>query len=191
MKKKILLVVVLALVSGLLFAAPFGLRMGMDLGEIASACDGRYPERFDNDCYRIYPKKSHPLFRYYYVYVDESKGLYRIEAKSDDIKSNNYGKELQDSFNEIKNRISKTYGLPVVIERIDNSSIWRDDSYWLIAVEEGARSLYASWNEDLKDDLKSIYIYVSAKGYQEKGWVNLEYRFTNADAVEDSQDDVF
>lgn len=194
MKKKILLVVVLALVSGLLFAAPFGLRMGMDLNEIAQACGGQRPEKVKDDCYRIYPEKNHPLFEEYYAYVDDAEGLYYIKAMSSRIDSNNYGTELKEKFYEISNRIGKTYGTPVITdEAVDRSSYdAMHDNYWMYAIKEGSRVLSARWEtkQPLKDNLEFVYLYVTAE-YSYSGKVNLEYRFTNADAVEDSQDDVF
>ncbi len=193
MKKKILLVVVLALVSGLLFAAPFGLRMGMDLNEIAQACGGQRPKNVKDDCYRIYPEKSHPLFEEYYAYVDDEEGLYYIKAVSSRINSNRYGTELKEKFYEISNRVGKTYGTPEIADgMIDTRSIYDDDDEWLYAVGDGARVLSARWQtkQPLKDNLEYVYLYVTAEKYN-YGWVNLEYRFTNADAVEDSQDDVF
>ena len=198
MKRKILLVAVLALFSGLLFASPFGLRMGMDLNEIAQVCGGQRPENVKDDCYRIYPEKNHPLFEEYYAYVDDAEGLYYIKAVSSRIKSNRYGTELKEKFYEISNRIGKTYGTPEIADGIlDNSSYnARHDEYWMDAINEGSRILSARWEtkQPLKDNLEYVYLYVTAeKAYSigGPGWVNLEYRFTNADAVEDSQDDVF
>ena len=190
MKKKILLVTILALFSELLFASPFGLRMGMDLNEIAQVCGGQRPEKVDTDCYIIVPEKKHPLFTKYYVWVDDTEGLYYIKALSDDIQTNDYGTELQNKFFEISNRISKSYGVPIINEKIDKSYVLTADAYWMMSIKDGARKLSATWMDNLKDDLYDVYLYVSAKSYN-SGKVNLEYRFTNADAVEDSQDDVF
>ena len=198
MKNKILLVMVLALVSGLLFAAPFGLRMGMNLNEIAQACGGQRPKNVKDDCYRIYPEKNHPLFEEYYAYVDDEEGLYYIKAVSSTIKSNNYGTELKEKFYEISNRIGKTYGTPEIFDEIRDSSSYHanKDNYWLHAIGEGSRNLSVLWQtkNPMKDNLEYVYLYVTAEkdyGVGGPGWVNLEYRFTNADAVEDSQDDVF
>ena len=197
MKKKILLVAVLALFSGLLFASPFGLRMGMDLNEIAQVCGGQRPKNVKDDCYRIYPEKNHPLFEEYYAYVDDEEGLYYIKAVSSRINTNRYGTELKEKFYEISNRIGKTYGTPVTTDgMIDARSIYSSEDYWLHAIGNGARVLSALWQtkNPMKDNLACVYLYVTSEkdfGQGGKGWVNLEYRFTNADAVEDSQDDVF
>ncbi|MBR6154268.1 MAG: hypothetical protein IKQ43_07515 [Treponema sp.] len=192
MKKKFLLVSVLFLFSGLLFAAPFGLTMGMNLEEIKGACGGKRPENVQDDCYRIYPEKNHPLFEEYYAYVDEVEGLYYIKAVSARISVNEYGTELKEKFNEINARVSKTYGTPKITDEIIRQTSFRSDSNWLYSLGEGSRVLSARWENanQLKDDLVYVYLYVSSEKYY-YGWVNLEYRFTNASAVEDSQDDVF
>ena len=109
MKKKLLLLVTLTLISSLLFAAPFGLRMGMNLEEISQACGGQRPKNVKDDCYKISPEKNHPLFEEYYAYVDDVEGLYYIKAVSSRITSNRYGAELKEKFYEISNRIAKTW----------------------------------------------------------------------------------
>lgn len=196
MKKKVLLITVLLFISSFLFAAPFGLKMGMNLNEIAQACDGQRPENVKDDCYRIYPEKKHPLFEEYYAYVDDVEGLYYIKAVSERIASNSYGTELKEKFNEINARISKTYGVTETKDEIlDNSSYdAHRDNHWMDAIYDGSRQLSAKWQKDspMKDSLVYVSLYASVPSwYSSYGLINLEYRFTNADAVEDSQDDVF
>jgi hypothetical protein len=195
MKKKLLLLLTLTLISSLLFAAPFGLRMGMNLEEISQACGGQRPKNVKDDCYKISPEKNHPLFEKYYAYVDDVEGLYYIKAVSLSITSNQYGTELKEKFYEISNRIAKTYGTPEIADEVLDSSDYyakRDDG-WLEAINKGSRILSARWETEspMKDNLEYVYLYVTAGYYSNRGWVNLEYRFTNADDVEDSQDDVF
>ncbi|MBR6297364.1 MAG: hypothetical protein IKR40_12895 [Treponema sp.] len=195
MKKKLLLLVTLTLISSLLFAAPFGLRMGMNLEEISQACGGQRPKNVKDDCYKISPEKNHPLFEEYYAYVDDVEGLYYIKAVSSRITSNRYGAELKEKFYEISNRIAKTYGTPEIADEILDSSDYfaSQDNGWLAAITNGSRILAVIWQTEspMKDNLEYVYLYVTAEDFRDRGWVNLEYRFTNAYAVEDSQDDVF
>lgn len=58
-----------------IFASPFGLEMGMTLEEIAEQCENE-PEFLENDVYLIKPKKTHPVFTVYGVYVNQNVGLY-------------------------------------------------------------------------------------------------------------------
>jgi hypothetical protein len=170
---------------------PFGLKMGMTLAQITEVCNNTKPKQIEGDRYYVYPAKKHPLFKYYIAYVDFSEGLYCLQAVSDDIKTNDYGNEVKSSFTEIKDRISKTYGAPKIIDRISNDSLYREDKYWIYTLEKGARTYAAIWDSKLKDDLDRVFIYVTADIYPEVGWINLEYDFKNKSIVENSQDDVF
>ena len=172
-------------------SGPFGFRMGMNLSQITQACNNTKPKHIEGDKYYVYPSKTHPLFKDYIAYIDASEGLYCLQAVSDDIKTNDYGTELKSSFSKIKDRISKTYGNPRIIDKVANDSLYKDDKYWTYALTTGARTYAAVWESKLKDDLIRVFIYVTAKSSFNVGWVNLEYDFTNLPIVEDSQDDVF
>ena len=192
--RKIFVIMLLALVPVMFFADPFGLKMGMNKNDVKKACNGTSPEYVENDCYYIYPAKTHPLFKHYVAYIDDEMGLYGIKAVSDDISTNDYGTEIKNAFSEIKERVSKTYGVPRIIDEIDSKSIWKGDNYWVTALSEGARTYAAIWettiNNKLKDNLDYVCIYANAN-YLRIGWIILEYGFSNMNAVKDAQDDVF
>lgn len=194
--KKLILVFLISLIFPIaIFAAPFGLTMGMSLDELAEACDGAEPKYIENDCYYVFPVKKHPLFKHYVAFVDSDKGLYCIKAISDDIQTNNYGSEIQNAFAEIKERVSKTYGKPRMIDEIASDSLWKEDKYWVSALADGARTYACIWESSsknkLKDDLTDVSIYASAQRVPQMGWIILEYDFNNMQAVKDAQDDVF
>ena len=194
--KKILFACILALLPFFVFASPFGLRMGMSVDEIAEQCE-EGPVLVEKDIYLITPKKSHPQFDYYAVCINENVGLYAIMAMSTSITTNKYGSELQDFFIKMKNRISKSYGKPLVKDEIrkDVSSIEKKDEYWFYTLKEGERELSAKWesNSSLTDDLDFITLKCTTVSgvYEGEGRLLLGYRFTNADRVEDEQDSVF
>lgn len=194
MKKAVLLLLLLS-APILLFSAPFGLSMGMTLDDLTEACDGAAPEHIEDDCYYVFPVKKHPLFKHYLAFVDDDKGLYCIKAVSDDISTNRYGTEIQNAFSEIKERISKTYGRPRMIDEITSDTLYTDDRDWVYSLADGARAYAAIWEasakNELKDDLNNVSIYASAKDYPQTGWIILEYEFNNMQAVKDAQDDVF
>lgn len=195
MKKVILILLFSFLLPLSIFAAPFGLTMGMSLDDLAEACDGTEPKHIENDCYYVFPVKKHPLFKHYVAFVDSDKGLYCIKAISDDIQTNNYGSEIQNAFAEIKERVSKTYGKPRMIDEIASDSLWKEDKYWVSALADGARTYACIWESSsknkLKDDLTDVSIYASAQRVPQIGWIILEYDFNNMQAVKDAQDDVF
>ena len=67
--RKFTLLVLAAILPFCVYAAPFGLKMGMTLDEIAAQCEEE-PSYLEKDIYIIAPVKKHPLFEYYAVYVD-------------------------------------------------------------------------------------------------------------------------
>ena len=193
--RKTFLVIILSMLITSIFAAPFGLKMGMTIKEIEKQCEEK-PIFVKDDIYMIIPIKSHPLFEYYAVYVNEKAGLYRIRARTESITVNKYGTELQNDFNIIKDRIAKTYGEPRIIDEIDKNSIWKGNNYWFTALREGARVLSAVWGEkkQLADNLDSVTLDCVADDNllaYDKGYLHLSYYFNNAKSVEDEQDSVF
>ena len=109
--KRFCLYMILALCFFPVFAAPFGLKMGMTIDEIEKQCEEE-PKLIKDDIYLIKPIKKHPLFSYYAVYVNEKTGLYQIRAVSDSVTCNKYGTEIQNEFYSVKDRIAKSYGKP-------------------------------------------------------------------------------
>ena len=194
--RKFTLLVLTQILSFCVYAAPFGLKMGMTLDEITEQCEEE-PSYLENDIYIISPVKKHPLFEYYGVYVDEKEGLYEVRAISYPIKSNKFGEEIKKAFSNIKDRITKTYGRPKVTDRYENSedSYHKKDEYWFYSLREGSRKLCATWgkNADLADDLDMVVLdcTVSDGFYEGTGQIILYYYFKNAYSVEDEQDSVF
>ena len=194
--KKLFLILLFTLLPFTIFAGPFGLKMGITLEDIKQVCE-EGPEFYKDDIYYIKPVKNHPLFVVYLVYVHEQKGLYKIQAASSPILSNQFGTELKESFNEVKDRIAKTYGSPEVCDKYNKSAnrLYSDAEDWFYALGKGYRSLYATWGEfdDLPDNIESIKLdcKVYTGVYNEEGVLILNYCFTNAKNVEDEQDEVF
>lgn len=191
--KKVFLIFSLIFLPIAIFASPFGLKMGMTIEEIAEQCEEE-PVFIQNDVYLVKPIKNHPVFMFYAVYVNEKVGLYQIRAISDEIETNKYGTELQNAFNNVKDRISKTYGKPKINNNVDRDSFQSND-YWFYTLKEGSRELSAIWGKSspLADDLDLVGLQCSAvDDYRdEKGQLVLYYYFSNSDSVEDEQDSVF
>lgn len=100
-------------------------------------------------------------------------------------------------FNNVKDRISKTYGNPKVVDKIDRNipTAFQKDDYWFYTLKEGSRELYAIWgtNELLPDNLDTVVLEcIPENGYREgKGHLLLNYCFLNFDNVKDEEDSVF
>ena len=184
------------LLSTFIYAAPFGLKMGMTIEEIAEQCEEE-PSLVKDDIYLIKPINSHPLFDYYAVYISDKTGLYQIRAISAPITSNKFGTELKNAFTNVKDRIAKVYGKPKINDRYNNmaDSYYQKDEYWFYALREGSRELSAVWgyNSSLADNLNTVALECSVTSgfYEGAGQLILYYYFTNASAVEDEQDEVF
>ena len=189
--KKLFLALFLCIISTFVYAAPFGLKMGMTIEEIAEQCENE-PTHIKDDIYLVQPIKSHPVFSHYAVYVNEKTGLYQIRAISDSITTNKYGTELQNTFNNVKDRIAKTYGKPKIIDTLDSESIFKGNEYWFYTLKEGSRQLSAIWGEKSKlaDNLVTVALDCAAESY-DKGQLILYYYFNNTNSVEDEQDEVF
>ena len=188
---------IFGIISAFVFAAPFGLKMGMTIDEIAEQCEEE-PSFFKDDIYIIKPIKKHPLFSYYAVYVNEKTGLYQIRAISESVTCNDYGTEIQNEFNNVKDRIAKSYGKPRIINKVDSSlsDYMKQDKNWFYNLRNGAQQLSAVWGEKtpLADDLDSVALDcvadTGAFSY-DKAHLVLYYYFNNSDLVEDEQDSVF
>lgn len=186
--------------GGSVFAGPFGLEMGMNLDEITKACGGIRPERLENDDrYWISPTKNHPDFEHYLVWVDGTEGLYCVRAISKEIRTSKYGTELKSFFNEMTERLSKTYGKPEIYDKIkkDVMDFLKKDEWWLHTLQEGSRILEAFWEKDsgkvtMSKDLDYVWLYADTpKLSYDKGFLVLDYGFINSDEIKKSQDDVF
>ena len=195
--KKLFLAVLFIIGATFAYAAPFGLKMGMTIEEIAEQCEDE-PSFVKDDVYLVTPIKKHPLFSYYAVYVNENTGLYQIRAISDSVTCNDYGTEIQNAFNTVKDRIAKVYGKPRIINKVDPSlsSYMREDKWWFHNLRDGAQQLSAVWGErtTLADNLVSVALDCvadTAAFSYDKAHLVLYYYFENASSVEDEQDSVF
>ena len=194
--KRFIVALFFALLPIAIFASPFGLKMGMTINEIAQQCEGE-PTFFKDGIYLIKPIKSHPLFEYYAVYVNDKTGLYQIRAISAPINANKFGTELKNAFNNVKDRIAKTYGTPKINDRYNNTAnpYYQKDEYWFYSLREGSRELSAVWgyNSSLEDNLDTVALECSVTSgfYEGTGQLILYYNFNNTANVEDEQDSVF
>lgn len=69
----------------------------MTYDEVKEACGGSEPEHIADNRYIVKPKKSHPLFEKYIVWISDSVGLYYIKGISRDISTTSYGTEVKIS----------------------------------------------------------------------------------------------
>ena len=196
--KKLFLLLILTFISLSIFASPFGLKMGMTLEEVTAACGGKRPERIENDDrYIITPEKSHSTFEFYLAWINAEHGLYRIRGVSEEIETDDYGKNIQNAFYNFEHRLEAIYGTPEITDRIiDKESYYKEDKYWSYSLRHGARELSAVWSEiikgsKMKDDVIYVNLHVEAvNSYSDEFYLFLDYVFSNTFAVEDQEDEV-
>ena len=195
--RKLFLVMIFGIISTFVYAAPFGFKMGMTIEEITEQCEEE-PSFVKDDIYLVKPIKKHPLFSYYAVYVNNKTGLYQIRAISDSMTCNDYGTEIKNAFDSVKDRITKVYGKPRIINKVDPSlsDYMKQDKQWFYNLKKGAQQLSAIWGEktELPDDLSGIALDCVADNdvfHYDDAHLVLYYHFKNASSVEDEQDEVF
>lgn len=189
---------IFGIISTFIYAAPFGLKMGMSFSEITEACGGNSPERLQNDDrYLIKPQKSHPTFVLYIVWISEDHGLYKIRGISDEKNTDKYGRDVQNFFYSFVDRVESVYGTPYITDKIiDSNSLDKDASSWSYSLREGERELSAVWEDGkkgtkLKDDITYINLYVTpSKSTGYTFVLIIEYEFSNSFAVEQNEDSV-
>ena len=194
--KKLCILFILFFIPVAIFAGPFGLRMGMNLEELAEACIEE-PEYIADDRYYIQPKKSHPLFDGYVVWVSEANGLYYIKGISREIKTTDYGTEVKQEFSKLLSPLEKKYGKFKKIDKLSGDTLWKDSGDWMRAIADGARIYEAHWesteeNVETFEGLISIAIGIKTRAtyINNEAYIWIEYGFLNAIDGFNNLDDV-
>lgn len=188
MKRLIVAAIVILVVSATAFAGPFGLDMGMTLKDVGEVCLDE-PEYIADDRYYIQPKKSHPLFEGYVVWINEDCGLYYIKGISKEIRTTDYGTEVKQEFTKLLSPLERKYGKFKRIDRLskDTPSYNRTDKDWMRTIADGSRTYEAHW-EAKESNIKEFEGLVSiATGIKtektyvtNKAYIWIEYGFINA-----------
>lgn len=173
---------------------PFGFDIGMTYEEVKAACGGKEPEHIGDERYSVKPKKSHPLFEEYIVWISDSVGVYYVKGISREISTSGYGNEVKSEFNSLVNTLEKKYGTFVKTNKVKPDYYWKDEQYWTRSIRDGARTYYASWIANLDnykdyDGLVSIVIGINSYSLN-KANIWIEYSFINQTAAQEALDDV-
>lgn len=176
-------------------SGPFGFDIGMTYEEVKVACGGSEPEYISDDRYYVKPKKAHPTFEKYIVWISREYGLYYIKAISYDIHTSNYGIEVKNRFKDILNPLESKYGTFKKNDTIDKDYMFNDEQYWMTALKDGARTYSASWytlKPENYNGLESIGLGIKCSNTYstDEAFIWLEYGFTNYDIAQEALDDV-
>jgi hypothetical protein len=138
--------------------------------------------------------KPHPAF-------SPKDGLLNIVAFGNGITTNGFGEAVHDSFVQIQEGISKTYGPPdVSSDRVRDGSIWNEPQDWMMGLLKGERDLMAIWYKTVSSTKKLpnriIGIVLEAKASStEQGFIVLKYEFDGwneyVEAKKNKADSVF
>ena len=168
--KKLVLLVVSFLMANILFADPFGLKMGMTLDEIKAKCGGKEAEyECSGFVYKINPIKKDGTFTDYSAYVDDNFGLFGVSAVTELVST----ERRKKVFNEVLSKLKYYYGEPSVVDE-----------------------LTCCWYADKCENLKKENLYViSLRIFEvtELGgeMIFLDYFFENSDKALESADSPF
>ena len=173
---------------------PFGFDIGMTYEQIKNACNGTELEHISDDRYYVKPKKSHPLFEKYIVWISDEYGLYYIKAMSHDIYSSDYGTEPKREFEKILTPLEKEYGKFSRIDTVKSDYHFKDDKDFMMSLRDGARTYRAEWyatkdNYQDYDGLIWILLGINVSSFS-KAYIWLEYEFLNHDDAKDALNDV-
>lgn len=178
-------------------SGPFGFDIGMTYDEVKAACGGSGPEHIADNRYYVKPKKAHPLFEKYIVWISDAVGLYYIKGISRDIRTSDYGTEAKRQFSNLRAVLEKKYGTFSLTDTIKSDCYWKDEKDWMRALSEGARTYRAQWSvtkENYKDfdGLYGILLGIDSvnKYSTSEAYIWIEYEFQNHDDAQDALDDV-
>jgi hypothetical protein len=160
---------------------PFGLAMGMKKsdfsGPLAEVSPGKYTT--------TQVAKPFRLFETYVLKFGPDTGLCYVKAISKNISTSVYGFELQREFDTLKEKLAQRYGDHKLVDHLYYDSIWNDPKDWMMALRKKQRVLAAFWDHEegsrLPSDISSIAAQASALA-SEKGYIAVDYEFTNHDA---------
>jgi hypothetical protein len=176
------------------YAAPFGLSMGMTVEELDL--------NLDNKQFHIYKANSvpkpHPYFNQYILKITPGSGLCSLEAYGQRINTSGYGIEALKEYQDILKRLSKAYGKPISKNELKEGSIWNEPQDFMSSLEKKHRTVESRWKESdglaLKDDLISIWLSLEPET-KKTGFLKLEYYYSNVDKcyqeINDEQDSAF
>jgi hypothetical protein len=183
LKRFSILFIISLLFVASVFAAPFGIEMGMTLEQLKQM--GVNPVLLSDGSGRYYitPIKQHPDFERYIVNISPTYGVYRLLAVSKGIPTSSFGTDLKNKFYEIQKGLSSVYGESKTFDFLKVGSIWNQDRDWMMALKNEERYLDAFWdresNSNLPDNLHGVWLRAQANSSSE-GYFRLQYESINA-----------
>lgn len=176
--KRLLTFAIILFISGLLFAGPFGIDMGMTLEELKQ--QNMNPEKTSSSdgYYLVEPPKTHPNFEMYLVRLYKDKGVFWIKAIGKDISDSGYGSSTKSEYEKIEGQLNKSYGVGSEIRILLPGTIWDEPEDFLMSLRRGERAYATKWsienNNNLESPIDRIFLGLNAR-YSDTGYLVLEY----------------
>ena len=160
-------------------SGPFGIQQG------ATKNDIKVGEELSRFIYVI-PEvpKPHSAFPSVCAQITPKNGVSFIGAMGNLIQTSGAGLEIKSEFNKITEKLTKTYGMPQLIDSFNEGGLYSDYNDWMDSIANKERQFFAFWSKsnglELPNNLNNIALGV----FVEDTWggnVYLEYRFDNFD----------
>lgn len=164
--------------SSIAFSGPFGLEMGMTVKELGSGFSEEQPGLYLSSTV----PNPHSAFEAYVAKVGPKTGLCWIKAIGKDINANSYGTSLKSAFDDMRSRLSNTYGGSELFDVLLPGALWDDPDEYMMSLVQGERFLMASWDDstdaNLPENMTDLSLLASATN-RSTGYLAIEYTFVN------------
>jgi len=169
-------------------SGPFGIMQG------ATKNDIKVGEEISRFLYVI-PEvpKPHSAFPSVCAQITPENGVSFIRALVNLIQTSGTGLEIKSEFNKISEKLTKTYGMPQLIDSFNEGGLYSDYNDWMDSIANKERQFYAFWSKNnglqLPNNLNSIALGVLVEDTWQ-GNVYLEYTFDNFDNAVKEMDEL-
>lgn len=165
-------------------SGPFGFEMGSSLQQYGPNEALKQP-----GLYKLSKApRMHSAFDFYILKHHPDTGVCMVRAVGRDVVTNNFGTQLRAEFDSIRGQIASVYGKSGLNDFLKSGSLWTEARYWMTGLAKKDRVLQAYWDKKsgstLKDEISEILL-TSLASSDEKGYVSLQYRFSNEGKCED------
>lgn len=171
--------------AGLAVAGPFGTEMGQTPEQFTGLkkVDVPTPEAgvYSKYLTEIMPKPNPDFSLYSLIFGHD--GLAKVIAASKIFKNDRHGGAIIGKYEEIKNQLTKKYGVPKSYDFLKEDSIWKNNKDFLMGIKTKDRILQAVWrNDNLPDNIFSILLKVGALS-SDTGVIYLSYEYKNFSSI--------
>jgi hypothetical protein len=174
------LALTLAAAISCLAAEPFGFHYGETEAQITASVGSSHVKHGDLPGKLVLDTapKPHHAFESYILFVSPTKGLLKILAIGEDIKTNTHGDQVREKLEEIATALNGTYGSSKHIDGLKAGSTWTEPGDWMTSVLRLDRKVFYFWSNPTTkaQHLEEVAVDVVALA-SDKGYLLLVYEF--------------